>query len=209
MKIFKQKGEISMKKKALLLLTCSAVLLTGCSGNRVSETVDKISDSISKEQGTPAATATAAPTSTPGPKETSLTPGGKGTIGDWRICVKKASVKTKINDGKYRQFKPGKGKSFVVVSVSAKNNGDKAQQLLPRVGLENKMISATLIHQDKDEYAPTELIAYNKDLAAETIQAGSAKNGIIAFEVPKKVAKQLKKMKLRIGTKTDYLVYTM
>ena len=51
MKIFKQKGEISMKKKALLLLTCSAVLLTGCSGNRVSETVDKISDSISKEQG--------------------------------------------------------------------------------------------------------------------------------------------------------------
>lgn len=198
-----------MKKKALLLLTCSAVLLTGCSGNRVSETVDKISDSISKEQGTPAATATAAPTSTPGPKETSLTPGGKGTIGDWRICVKKTSVKTKINDGKYRQFKPGKGKSFVVVSVSAKNNGDKAQQLLPRVGLENKMISATLIHQDKDEYAPTELIAYNKDLAAETIQAGSAKNGIIAFEVPKKVAKQLKKMKLRIGTKTDYLVYTM
>ncbi len=27
--------------------------------------------------------------------------------------------------------------------------------------------------------------------------------------LPKKVAKQLKKMKLRIGTKTDYLVYTM
>ncbi len=197
-----------MKKKSLLLLTCTAVLLAGCSGNRVSDTVDKISDSISKEQGTPAPTATAAPTSTPGPKETSLAPGKKGTVGDWKISVKKVSVKTKIKNGKYSQFEPHKGKSFVVVSASAKNNGEKAQQLLPRMGLENQMISATLIHQDKDEYAPTELIAYDKDLAAETIKPGSTKNGIIAFEVPKKAAKQLKKMKLRIGTKMDYLVYT-
>ena len=196
-----------MRKKSLLLFTCTALLLAGCSGNNVSDTVDKVSDSIAEAQKTPAATA--APTSTPGPKETSLALGKKGTVNDWKICAKKAAVKTKINNGSYTQYKPGKGKSFVVVSLSVRNNGKKGEQFLPRLGFENKMISATLIYQDKDEYAPTQLLGYSKDLVTASIKSKTTKNGTIAFEVPKKTAKNLKKIKLKIGTKMDYLVYNL
>lgn len=198
-----------MRKKSLILFTCTALLLAGCSGNNLSDTMDKASDLIKGQQKTPETTATAAPTGTPGPKETSLALGKKGTVGDWEICVKKASAKTKINNGKYQQFKPGKGKSFVVVSLSVQNNGEKAEQFLPRIGYENKMISATIIYQDKDEYAPTELLAYSKDLVTETIKSKAKKSGIITFEVPKKAAKKMKNMKLKIGTKMDYLVYAL
>lgn len=198
-----------MRKKSLLLFTCTALLLAGCSGNNISDTVDKVSDSIAETQKTPAATATAAPTSTPGPKETSLALGKKGTAGDWKICAKKASVKTTINNGSYRQYKPGKGKSFVVISLSARNNSKKSEQFLPRLGYENKMISAALIYQDKKEYAPTQLIGYSKDLVTATVKSKTTKNGIITFEVPTKVAKKLKKIKLKIGTKMDYLVYDL
>ena len=197
-----------MHKKSLLLFTCTALLLSGCSGNSISDTLDKVSDSISEVQETPAATATAAPTSTPGPKETSLALGKNGTVGDWKIKAKKASVKTNINNGN-RQYKPGKGNSFVVVSLSVQNNGEKDEQFIPRLGLENKMIVATLIYNDKDEYSPIQLLSYDKDLVTSTIKAGKTKNGIITFEVPKKAAKKLKKIKLKIGTKMDYLVYNL
>lgn len=198
-----------MRKKSLLLFTCTALLLAGCSGNSLSDTVDKVSDPVAETQKTPAATATAAPTSTPGPKETSLSLGKKSTAGDWKICAKKASVKTMINNGSYRQYKPGKGKSFVVISLSARNNSKKSEQFLPRLGYENKMISATLIYQGKKEYAPTQLIGYSKDLVTATVKSKTTKNGIITFEVPTKVAKKLKKIKLKIGTKMDYLIYDL
>ena len=195
-----------MKKKALLLFTCTALLMTGCAGSNIADTVNNISDSISKEQ-----TPTAAPTpvATPGPKETKVALGKKGTVGDWKIGVKKASVKTKITNGKYRQYTPGKGKSFVVISLSAQNNGEKAATFLPRIGYADKSVTATLLYQDKYEYSLTELLSYDKDLTAKKIQPLSTESGIVAFEVPKKVAKQKKKLKLRIGLKKDYLVYDL
>lgn len=195
-----------MKKKVLLLFTCTALLMTGCAGSKIADTVDKLSDSISSEQKP---TAAPTPVSTPGPKETKVALGKKGTAGDWKIGVKSVSVKTKINNGKYRQYKPGKGKSFVVVSLSAKNNGKKMTEFLPRVGLVDKAVTATLIYQDKYEYSPTELLSYDKDLTTKKIQPLATESGIIAFEVPKKVAKQKKKMKLKIGLKKDYLIYDL
>ena len=195
-----------MKKKALLLFTCAALLMTGCSGSKLADAVNEISDSVSKEQTTtPAPT----PVSTPEPKETKVALGKKGTVGDWKIKVKKASVKTKITNGKYRQYNPGKGKSFVVISLSAENKGEKMTEFLPRVGYANKMVTATLLYQDKYEYSPTELLSYDKDMTTKKIQPLSTESGIIAFEVPKKVAKQMKKIKLKIGMKTDYLIYDL
>lgn len=180
--------------------------MTGCAGSKIANTVDKISDSISSEQKP---TAAPTPVSTPGPKETKVALGKKGTAGDWKIGVKSVSVKTKINNGKYRQYKPGKGKSFVVISLSAKNNGEKMTEFLPRIGMVDKAVTATLIYQDKYEYSPTELLSYDKDLTTKKIQPLATESGIIAFEVPKKVAKQKKKMKLKIGLKKDYLIYDL
>lgn len=195
-----------MKKKVLLLFTCTTLLMAGCAGSKIANTVDKISDSISSEQKP---TAAPTPVSTPGPKETKVALGKKGTAGDWKIGVKSVSVKTKINNGKYRQYKPGKGKSFVVISLSAKNNGEKMTEFLPRIGMVDKAVTATLIYQDKYEYSPTELLSYDKDLTTKKIQPLATESGIIAFEVPKKVAKQKKKMKLKIGLKKDYLIYDL
>ena len=97
----------------------------------------------------------------------------------------------------------------MVISLSARNNSDKSEQFIPRLGYENKMISAVLINQDKKEYAPTQLIGYSKDLVTATVKSKTTKNGIITFEIPKKEAKKLKKIKLKIGTKMDYLVYDL
>lgn len=196
-----------MRKKAILLLTCAVFLMTGCSANQLSNAVNNAADTLSKGNDAAMPTNTPAPTSTPGPKETALALGKKATIGDWKVCVKKASVKQKITNGKYRYYNPGKGKSFVVFSLSARNNGKKTEEFLPRVGYENKMVKATLYYKDEYEYSPSELLSYDKDLVTKKIQPLSTESGVIAFEVPKKVAKAKKQLKLKIGTKAETLVY--
>ena len=82
-------------------------------------------------------------------------------------------------------------------------------EFLPRIGFVDKSVTATLLYQDKYEYSPTELLSYDKDMTTKKIQPLASESGIVAFEVPKKVAKQMKKMKLKIGLKKDYLLYDL
>lgn len=191
-----------MKKNTLLLFTCTMLLLTGCSSG-IADTANKTSDPVQKPTSVPA------PTATQAPEEKILNLGKKGTFGDWKICVKKAEVKKKIKDGNYRQYEPGKSKSFIIVSLSVRNNAKKTAEFLPRFGYADKLVSATLLYQDEYEYSPTELLSYDKDLVTEKIQPLTTENGIIAFEVPKKVSKSKKKLKLRIGTKNDSITYSL
>lgn len=193
-----------MKRKAIILLTCGALLLTGCSlTDAVNNAVDKATDR------SPETSSTAAPTNTPGPKETQLALQEKGSVGNWKVCVKKASIKQKINNGTTRYYQTDKGKSFVLLSLSVRNTGKESETFLPRVGLENKMVKATLYYKDEYEYSPTELLSYDKDLVGTVIQPLTTENGVLAFEVPKKVAKAKKNLKIKIGTKNESLIYPL
>lgn len=197
-----------MKKKLLLFTTCAALLLSGCSASRVARTVKDAAktavDLSESTKNTPIPT----PTATPAPKESKLKLGKKGTVGDWKICVKKAASTKKIKDGEYRYYSPKKGNSYVYFTIAVRNTGKTATEFLPRVGYENTMLNATLYYKGDYEYKPIELLSYDKDLIGDTIQPLTTENGIIAFEVPKKVAKNKKQLTLKIGTKAEYLIYS-
>lgn len=193
-----------MRKKALLLITCAAfICVTGCSSNNLTETLSNVAES------TPASTATPAPTETPVPEAPTLVLGKKGTVGNWEINAKKVSVKQKINNGKYTYFKPSKGNSFVEITMSVKNKGTKAESFLPRVGMQDKAIIATLYYQDEYEYSATELMGYDKDLTTESIQPLTKENGILVFEVPKKASKSKKELKLTFKVGDESISYAL
>ena len=194
-----------MKRKLVLFTICTALLFTGCSAGKLAKTVKDVTDSATSSKETPEPT----PAGTPEPKVTKLALGKKGTIGDWKVCVKKADIKTQIKNGSYRYFEPSKGNKFVLLTMTVKNNGKKEEEFLPRVGYEDTLIMATLCYKDDYEYKPTELLSYDKDLTTKKITPLTTKKGVIAFEVPKNVAKAKKKLTVKIGTTKDYLVYQL
>lgn len=195
-----------MKRTLIALLTCMTVFLTACSTTELKESLNDVADSITNGGET---TATAEPTATPKPKDKVISIGKKGSVGDWKFTVKKCTIKKKIKSGSYRYFEASKGEKFVLFNISVRNNGKKAATFLPRFGYENEMVCATLYYKDKYEYKPTQLLAFDKDLLTDTIQPLTTEKGVIAFEVPNKVAKNKKNMKLRIGTAEDYVDYKL
>lgn len=196
-----------MRKKLLAAALCSLLsisLLAGCGASSVKKLADTAKDIAEKSS----ATATPnVPTPTPAPKETAIALKKTGKIGDWSFKVTKAAFKSKIKTSKYMEAKASKGNLLVLVSASATNNGKEEATFLPRVGRENEMITAKLIYKDGYEYLPSMISGYDKDLSGEQIAPLSKKSGVIAFDVPKKVAKDLKSCKIRIGTKNEAMVY--
>lgn len=200
-----------MKKKILVLGTCFTLLLTSCS-SPVDDLADKVSSGIEAakdaantlESAAPEAT----PTQTPKPEKV-LSLGDKATLGDWKVIVKKAEVKSKITNGKYYVFKPGKGNKFICITATVRNNGKEETAFLPRVGYADKSNFARIYYQDKYEYKPSDLINYDKDLLATEIKPLTNKSGIIAFEVPKKVANKKGKLLLKIGSDKESITYSL
>lgn len=197
-----------MKKKIIIVALCmglSLSALTGCgasTGQKLADTVQKIAEEVSATD-TPAA-----PTETPGPTETTLALKKAGTVGDWKIKVSKVAAKSSIKTSKYMQAKADKGNLLVIVSASVTNDGTEKQTFLPRIGREDTMLTAKVIYKDGSEYLPSYIAGYDKDLTNKGIDPHAKKSGIIAFNIPKKVAKDLKSCTVRIGTKGEALVYS-
>lgn len=191
-------------KKQLCMLSLVAFASFGITGCFAGDMASTINDQVSS---TDAPTDVPAPTATPGPKETVLALKKKGTAGDWEMCVNKMSVTKRINDGKYRYFKPNKGKVYVAFSMSVKNKGKKAATFLPRLGMKDEMIQGRLRDEKGKEYDMVQLIGYSKDLVYESVKPSEKKKGIITFEIPKKMAKKAKSMTLELGTSEEKLVY--
>lgn len=205
-----------MKKMILLFTTCTALAFTGCgldsltdSANTSTTSSSSLSNSSSDSTTSQTQPTTAPAESTPEPEETTLALGKKATVGDWKINAKSVSVKKQIPNGKYQYFKPSKGNSFVVVSMSARNEGKKEEEFLPRVGYKDTMSTATLYYENEYEYSPTELLSYDKDMATIKIQPLATKKGILVFDVPKKAAKNLKNLKLKFSAQEQSAVYDL
>lgn len=197
-----------MKKKLLAITLCTTLAagaLTGCGTSAVKRLADTAKE-ISEQSD---ATATpSGPTDTPAPKETALALKKAGKVGDWKFTVKKLSTKKTIKTSKYIEQKPSdSGNLFVLVTINVTNSGKKEATFLPSVGLENTTMTAKLIYKDNYEYMPTFITGYDKDILNKRIDPLSKKSGVVTFSVPKKVAKDLKSCKIRIGTKGEAVVY--
>lgn len=216
-----------MKKQALLLLTCTALLMTGCASTTPTTGGTSSSDS-SVSSAAPAATAASndaadttgdtaaestagdtAAESTAAPEAAELKLGKNTTIGDWKICAKKISSPKQIKNGSYRYFQPSKGNSFIVVDMSVRNNGTKGAEFLPRVGLKDQTVLAKLVYADGSDYSPTQLLAYDKDLTTKKIESNKTKNGILVFDIPKKIAKKKKDLKLTFTLDETTVTYSL
>ncbi len=200
-----------MKKRTITLLAIScttALLLSGCNAStarHAANLIDAVSDKASDNTATETPTATPEPT----PKTTQLKLGDKAQVGDWTFKVKKVSTKKLFKISDYTGYKPAKGNTFVYLSMSVENKGSEEQKFLPMVGLENEMVTAILYYQNQYEYKPSDLSSYDKCLTNESIKPLNKKSGIVVYEVPKKVAKDLKQATVKIGTVNENVVYPL
>lgn len=204
-----------MKKKIVLLGTCIALLCTGC-GTSLDELTNNVVSNIEDAANDSTETETAAPEEEGGAEgeETDdstevelLSLGDKAAVGDWKFTVKGISVKGKIPNGDYYAFEPDKGEKFVCINISVKNNGKEEATFLPRIAYNDEVIAQ--LYYDDYEYKATELVSYDKDICGESIKPLTSKKGIIAFAVPKKVAKKKGKLTLKIGTADESVTYSL
>lgn len=196
-----------MRNRLFAAVLCTALsfsLLTGCSS-----AVSKLTDTAKNIAENSSATATpSGPTPTPAPKETAVALKKSSQIGDWKFTVSKVEMKKKVKTSTYMEARPDKGNLLVIVSLSATNKGKEAAAFLPRVGREDTMMTAKLIYKNDYEYLPSVLTGYDKDIAGKNIEPLAKKSGVIAYNVPAKVAKDLKSVKIRIGTNSEAAVYS-
>lgn len=204
-----------MRKKLLALTMCLSLALTGCSA--VSEQVTKgINEGLEAAQEaaenameeTEETNAEVAEEEEANDEVETVKLGKTVKLGDWKVTVNKVQTKKKIPYSSYMIYKPSKGSTFLCVSMKVINKGKKEDTFLPRFGYENKDNFATLYFEDY-EYQASSLTSYDKDLLDESIKPLTKKNGIIVFEVPKKVAKKKGKLTLKIGTSEDYVIYKL
>lgn len=201
-----------MKKTIVLFAACTAFFMAGCSTTDLTQLSDTTTETAAPQTDAAAdsQTESAAPEdSTAAPEETVASLGDKITVGEWKITAKKASVQDKIKNGKIQYFKPNKGKSFVVISLSAQNTTEETAEFLPMIVYENKSSSAVLYDKNGEEYKPSQLIAYSKDMTTEKIEPGKTKKGILVFEVPKKTAKSKKNLTLQFKSQGESASYTL
>lgn len=201
-------GRKEMKKKLLLVGTCIALFCTGC-GTSLDELTNNVVSNIEDAKEETSATESPAPEETEAPEEAEvLSLGDKATVGNWKFTVKKAEVKAKIKDGEHYYYEPtDTGDRYVCVTLSVKNTGKEAETFLPRMYYPDD-VTAVLYYEDY-EYNPTELMSFDKDLCGESIKPLTNKNGIIAFSIPKKLAKKTGKLTLKIGTSEESVTYSL
>lgn len=201
-----------MKKRTIALLTAltctTAMVLSGCGAStakKAANLIGAVSEQVSENSATETPTATPEPT----PSTTQLKLGEKAQVGDWVFKAKKVSTKKMFKVSDYSGYKPTDGNTFICLSMSVENKGSEEEKFLPMMGLENQMVTATLIYQDQYEYKPTDLSGYDKCLTNETVKPLSKKSGLVVFDVPKEVAKNLGQATVKIGTVDENVVYPM
>lgn len=191
-----------MKRKFMLIITCIAVLLCmSCNSKKSSEQIT--STMSSNGQNKTDMSKSTAPT-----KSKPLSIGQKAYLGNWKFTIKKTQVKSKILNGKYYYFEPSKGKNYVCLTASVKNTGKKEATFLPCTGYSNR-INVAKLHFGQNKYTAISLSNYDKDLLEQKIKPLAHKTGFIVFEVPQKVAKKVKKLRLTIGTDSKVVTYSL
>jgi hypothetical protein len=108
-----------MKKRLILTLLSSLILLAACNDNSIEIREEKTNETVQASATPPESTEITV-------DKTNYIVGDTITVGDFEIVIKRVE----FSDGE-EQNRPSDGKSFANVYIHAKNNGDRPVPLSP------------------------------------------------------------------------------
>lgn len=203
-----------MKKKVLqktlaIATLSSALLCTACGPNAAPSQSPQASASPSPEATiTPEPEETVTPEPTPEPEEPVYALKDKTKIKDWEITVKKAEFVDSVKKSEYAAFMPSKGNKYLLISITATNNGKEEDAIFPSY-IFNNDIYAKVYDGEENEYSITHLVGYDKTLVDVKIDPSATKKGKIAFEVPEALEDTKDDLLLKIMSEGESVTYKL
>lgn len=196
------KNSLTFLTLALLLCSCGNSSTPNNTNTSVSE--NSASEKISEKTETKVDddskdTATEKPKPKKGTKENPIKIGKKGKLNDWTITITKVQFLNKIPNGDYLAFEPEKGNKYLQVSMKIRNNAKSAETIFPSYSYGDG-ITTVVLYKDDYEFSATHLLGLSNELHDSTINPLSSKKGLLAYEVPKKVASSSKPLFLRLSS---------
>lgn len=193
------------KSRMAMLIFASAAVLSACGGSATQEaeaTTQAVETTGSATEASTEAETTAAETTA-----SEIPMGQTATIDCWDITVSQMQILDAVSNG-YGQFEPGEGNKYLLISLSAANNGKESASFLPSFSMTDD-IRAKLIYGDGYEFDQTNLIGYDRSMLDCVINPLSSAEGDIAFEIPNTVAESTDKMILEFSCGNDKLDFVI
>lgn len=197
-----------MKKKLLVPVLCAVAFSTSACGSNAS--TEKAETSITET--TTIAETTVEETTTIPETETEATAeavpmGQAAKIGEWNVTVSNMQILDVIPNG-YGQFEPDAGNKYLLVTMTASNEGKTADSFLPSFSM-GEDTSAKVIYGDGYEFSQTNLMGYDRSMIDSTINPLSSKEGDIAFEIPEGVASATDPIILEISSGNEKVNFSL
>ena len=193
------------KSRMAMLIFASAAVLSACGGSATQEaeaTTQAVETTESATEASTEAETTAAETTA-----SEIPMGQTATIDCWDITVSQMQILDAVSNG-YGQFEPDEGNKYLLISLSAANNGKESAKFLPSFSMSDD-ITAKLIYGDGYEFDQTNLIGYDRSMLDCVINPLSSAEGDIAFEIPNTVAESTDKMILEFSCGNDKLDFVL
>lgn len=193
------------KSRMAMLIFASAAVLSACGGSATQEaeaTTQAVETTESATEASTEAETTAAETTA-----SEIPMGQTATIDCWDITVSQMQILDAVSNG-YGQFEPDEGNKYLLISLSAANNGKESASFLPSFSMTDD-IRAKLIYGDGYEFDQTNLIGYDRSMLDCVVNPLSSAEGDIAFEIPNTVAESTDKMILEFSCGNDKLDFVI
>lgn len=193
------------KSRMAMLIFASAAVLSACGGSATQEaeaTTQAVETTESATEASTEAETTAAETTA-----SEIPMGQTATIDCWDITVSQMQILDAVSNG-YGQFEPDEGNKYLLISLSAANNGKESAKFLPSFSMSDD-ITAKLIYGDGYEFDQTNLIGYDRSMLDCVVNPLSSAEGDIAFEIPNTVAESTDKMILEFSCGNDKLDFVL
>ncbi|WP_164473180.1 DUF4352 domain-containing protein [Clostridium sp. E02] len=168
-----------MKKLLLVSLLCVATITATACGSKA--TAEK-GENTSKAEVTTSEETTEAETEA---VSETIPLGESAKIGEWTVTVNNMQILDTVPDT-YGQFNPDEGNKYLLITLTASNEGKKADTFLSTFPMEDD-ISAKVLFGDGYEFSQTNLLGYTKSIVSSSVNPLSSKEGNIAFKIPDSV----------------------
>lgn len=193
------------KSRMAMLIFASAAVLSACGGSATQEaeaTTQAVETTESATEASTEAETTAAETTA-----SEIPMGQTATIDCWDITVSQMQILDAVSNG-YGQFEPGEGNKYLLISLSAANNGKESASFLPSFSMTDD-IRAKLIYGDGYEFDQTNLLGYDRSLLDSVVNPLSSVEGDMAFEIPNTVAESTDKIILEFVCGNEQLDFVI
>ncbi len=181
-----------MKRISLIILT--AILVMALTTSCVSSNPQKVDDSKDPSVNSSEVDNQSSPSK--GTDDETFSIGDVIKLNDWNVTVNAMSFEEKIAQSEYFGFTPDEGNVYLVLDITVKNVGTKADCFLPSFTLNNSGVK--IIYDGTYEYSSSNLLGYDKDLHDKQLNPLTELNGIIAFSVVNEVKDSNKPLVVRI-----------